>query len=56
MDEAEALARAAGLDKAWTDHRAEVEEAIAKARAWRASFTRPADPAIEPNPAFRVTP
>ena len=47
-----ALAGAAGLDRAWEDHRADVEEAIALAARFRAAFTRPAGPAAEPTPAY----
>jgi hypothetical protein len=49
--DAEALARAAGLDRAWAERREEVLDAIAAARRMRAGFTRPADPAAEPAPA-----
>ncbi|MEN0076691.1 MAG: hypothetical protein AAGC69_20070 [Paracraurococcus sp.] len=48
------LAEAAGLQRAWAEHRAEVEEAIAAAARLRSSFTRPTDPAIEPLPAQRA--
>jgi hypothetical protein len=51
---AEALARAAGLEKAWAEHRADVLEAIEAARKLRGSFARPADPAAEPTPAYRA--
>jgi hypothetical protein len=47
-----ALAKAAGLDRAWQDHRADVEEAIALAARVRGAFTRPVDPAAEPAPAY----
>lgn len=52
--EAEALARAAGLTRAWEEHRAAVLEAVAAARGLRTGFARPADPAAEPLPAHRV--
>jgi hypothetical protein len=54
MDTAEALARAAGLDRAWADHRAGVEEAIAGAAKIRSAFTRPAAPEAEPMPPYRA--
>lgn len=53
---AEALALAAGLDRAWADHRADVEEAIAAAATLRKAFARPADPAAEPIPAYALRP
>jgi hypothetical protein len=52
--EAEALARAAGLTRAWAEHRAAVLEAVAAARRLRTGFARPTDPAAEPLPAYRV--
>jgi hypothetical protein len=52
--EAEALARAAGLTRAWEEHREAVLEAVAAARRLRTGFARPADPAAEPMPAHRV--
>ena len=51
---ADALVIAAGLERAWTDHRADVEEAIAAARRMRESFARPTDPAAEPMPGYRA--
>ncbi|MCB4824079.1 hypothetical protein [Roseicella aerolata] len=51
---AAALAEAAGLQRAWADHRADVEEAIAAAARLRTGFARPADPAAEPLPAHRA--
>lgn len=48
------LAEAAGLQRAWADHRADVEEAIAAAARLRTGFLRPADPAAEPVPAYRA--
>ena len=48
----EPLALAAGLDRAWADHRADVEEAIAAARRMRTGFARPAAPEAEPMPAY----
>jgi len=50
----EALALAAGLAKAWKDHRADVEEAIASVTRLRAGFARPSDPAAEPTPSYRL--
>ncbi len=50
--DAEALARAAGLERAWAEHREDVIEAVAGARKLRGSFARPADPAAEPMPAY----
>ena len=52
--DAETLARAAGLEKAWAEHRADVIEAVAAARRLRGSFERPADPAAEPTPPYRA--
>ncbi len=49
---AQALAEAAGLRRAWAEHRAEVEEAVAGLAALRAAFSRPADPAAEPVPPY----
>ncbi len=54
MSNAEALAKAAGLERAWRDHQADVEEAIAAVAKLRAGFPRPKDAAAEPNPAYRV--
>ena len=48
------LAESAGLHRAWADHRADVEQAIAAAARLRTGFTRPADPAAEPLPAHRA--
>ncbi len=53
---AETLAKAAGLHRAWAEHRAEVEEAVAGLSALRTAFTRPADPAAEPAPPYTVPP
>ena len=50
----EALAVAAGLARAWAEHRADVEEAAAAAARLRAGFARPADPADEPSPPYRA--
>jgi hypothetical protein len=47
-----ALAQAAGLERAWQDHRADVEEAIALAARFRGAFTRPAEPGAEPTPPY----
>lgn len=54
VQEAEVLARAAGLDKAWAEHRADVLEAIASARRLQVAFQRPGDPAVEPIPPYAV--
>jgi hypothetical protein len=48
------LAEAAGLNRAWADHRADVEEAIAAAAKLRAGFARPRDAAAEPMPAYHA--
>jgi len=48
------LAETAGLQRAWADHRADVEAAIAAAARLRSGFTRPTDPAAEPLPAHRA--
>ncbi|MBV1799597.1 hypothetical protein [Siccirubricoccus sp. G192] len=53
-EQAAVLARAAGLDRAWAGHRADVEEAVAVAARLRTGFARPADPAVEPTPAHRA--
>jgi hypothetical protein len=53
-EDAETLAKAAGLDRAWRDHRADVEEAIALAARFRGAFARPANPAAEPIPPYRA--
>lgn len=53
-DEAETLAKAAGLHRAWRDHRADVEEAIVLAARFRDAFARPSSPAAEPTPPYRV--
>lgn len=50
----EVLALAAGLARAWRDHRADVEAAIASVERLRTGFARPADPAAEPTPAYRM--
>ena len=49
---ARTLAEAAGLRRAWAEHRAEVEEAVASLAALRAGFSRPSDPAAEPAPPY----
>jgi hypothetical protein len=54
--DAEALALAAGLQRAWADHRADVEEAVAAAAKLRTAFARPADPAAEPAPPYALKP
>ena len=51
---AEALARAAGLHRAWDEHQAEVVEAAAAVAELRAAVSRPPDPAREPLPAWRA--
>ena len=48
------LAEAAGLQRAWAEHRADVEAAIAAAARLRSAFARPTDPAAEPLPAQRA--
>ncbi len=53
---AEALAQAAGLGRAWAGHRADVEEAVAVAAKLRTAFTRPAAPGAEPMPAYALKP
>jgi hypothetical protein len=50
------LAEAAGLQRAWADHRADVEQAIDAAAKLRTGFARPADAAAEPLPAHRAPP
>ena len=52
----EALALAAGLQRAWADHRADVEEAAAAAAKLRTAFARPAEPAAEPTPPYALAP
>ena len=54
MQDAAALAKAAGLDRAWRDHQADVEEAIISVARLRAGFPRPQDAAAEPMPAYAV--
>ena len=51
---ARALAEAAGLRRAWAEHRADVEEAVDGLVALRAGFRRPTDPAAEPSPPYAV--
>jgi hypothetical protein len=51
---AEALARAAGLQRAWDEHEAEVVDAVAALAELRAAFSHPPDPASEPLPAWRA--
>jgi len=53
-DEAAIRAKAAGLEKAWAEHRADVEEAIAGAARIRGGFQRPTAPAAEPTPPYRA--
>jgi hypothetical protein len=53
-DENAIRARAAGLERAWADHRADVEDAIASAARIRGGFARPASPTAEPTPAYRA--
>ncbi len=48
----EAIAIAAGLQRAWDDHRADVEAAILAAARLRTAFQRPAAPEAEPIPAY----
>ena len=52
----ETIARAAGIDRAWAGHRAEVEEAIDAALRLRTAFARPAAPEAEPMPPYRAPP
>jgi hypothetical protein len=54
MTEAEVLARRAGLEKAWRDHQADVEEAIATIARLRQGFARPQGPEAEPVPPYRA--
>jgi hypothetical protein len=54
VDELEALARAAGLSRAWAQNPAEIEQAVARAARMRAELNPPSDPAAEPAPAFRA--
>ncbi|MCS6890663.1 MAG: hypothetical protein RMK64_07655 [Rhodovarius sp.] len=51
LAEAEALARAAGLERAWRQHRADVLEALASIARLRRHLPRGEDEAIEPCPA-----
>jgi hypothetical protein len=48
----ETLAMRAGVARAWRDHQAAVEEAIAGAKRLAGAFNRPSDPAAEPIPAY----
>lgn len=50
----QALAEAAGLRIAWERHRSDVEGALRGMAALRGSFTRPADPAVEPCPPYAL--
>ena len=50
----ETLAKAAGLDRAWRDHQADVEEAIASVAKLRAGFPRITDATKEPTPSYKV--
>jgi hypothetical protein len=54
MSNAETLAKAAGLDRAWRDHQADVEAAIASVAKLRAGFPRTTDATREPSPAYRA--
>ena len=56
MDEktAEILANAAGLQKAWANHRADVLDALATLAAHQRNLPRASDPAVEPVPAYRL--
>jgi hypothetical protein len=56
MDEktAETLAIAAGLEKAWTNHRADVLDALATLAAHKNNLPRASNPAVEPVPAYRL--
>jgi hypothetical protein len=57
MDEktAETLALAAGLDKAWANHRADVLAALETQRSHRGKLPRTRNPADEPAPPWRLT-
>ncbi len=56
MDEktAETLAIAAGLEKAWANHRADVLDALATLAAHKANLPRAQNPAVEPVPAYSL--
>jgi hypothetical protein len=53
-DEVEALARAAGLDKAVRDFPEDVVAAAGAAEKARNDFSAPADPTAEPWPPMRM--
>ena len=56
MDEktAETLAIAAGLEKAWANHRADVLDALATLAAHKANLPRATNAAVEPVPAYSL--
>ena len=56
MDEktAEILAKAAGLQKAWANHRADVLDAMETLAAHKANLPRVYNPAVEPVPPFSL--
>ena len=53
---AETLAIAAGLEKAWANHRADVLDALATLAAHKANLPRATNAAVEPVPAYRLAP
>jgi hypothetical protein len=48
MPDIEKLARRAGIEKAWAQYPAEVENAIIAADRFRSLFHRPDDPSVNP--------
>ncbi len=48
----EALARAAGLDRAWQNHRADVLDALATLARHKHNLPRVKDETVEPVPAW----
>ncbi len=58
MDEktAETLAIAAGLEKVWANHRADVLDALATLAAHKANLPRATNAAVEPVPAYSLVP
>jgi len=54
MSESAIRAKAVGLERAWAEYPADVEEALANAARIRGGFARPATPTAEPTPAYRV--
>ena len=51
---AEALAHAAGLDKAWANHRADVLDALATLARHKQNLPRTTDETVEPVPPYRL--